>query len=95
MTRNHLLSPETRYQRNLEKREIVLRFLRDETYSSANIIGDLLGFKSVQAAHQTLNKMARDGFLRKTSVSFLGKSIVLFGITEHGLAYAWKLEEEL
>lgn len=94
MIQKELLTPKARNARILEKRDIVLKFLRDETYTSAKIISSLLHFKSVQAAHQTLNKMVREGFLRKATVCFLGRSIVLYGINDHGLAYSWGLNQD-
>lgn len=94
MMQKELLTPQARSARILEKRDIVLKFLRDETYTSAKIISSLLHFKSVQAAHQTLNKMETEGFLRKATVCFLGRSIVLYGINDHGLAYSWGLNQD-
>ena len=74
------------------KREKVLRFLRDETWSNLTNLAGVLGL-SEPAAFKTLSKLERDGFLLKHKVTEL--RINLWGITPQGLAFAWSENEKM
>jgi len=91
---NNLLDPLQRKERILEKRSLILKFLRYETYTHVDIIKLLINVKTIQAAHQTLNKMVSDGLIRKSNIDVsYSRPITLFGITTHGLAHAYDLDE--
>jgi hypothetical protein len=92
---NQLLNPAERQERIVEKRTLILRLLRDETYTHIDIIRLLINVNTTQAAHQTLNKMVRDNLLKKAKIDIsYGRPITLFGITNNGLAHAFTLDEK-
>ena len=74
------------------KRETVLRFLRDETWSNLKNLSGVL-YISEPAAFKTLGQMERDGFLLRYKVTSLRLS--LWGITPQGLAFAWAEDETM
>lgn len=85
-----LLPPVERAERQAEKRRLLLRFLRDELYTTADIVALLLSLKQRQAAYVTLASMERDGLLRREQVQTPdGWRVTLFGITAHGQAFAF------
>jgi DNA-binding PadR family transcriptional regulator len=72
----------------------ILKFLRVETCSTPEVIQSLLKQGSVQASYQILNRMVALRFLTKTTIPVIsGRAVLLYGITNHGLAYAWDLHE--
>lgn len=85
-------SYQQRCTRAQSKREIVLRFLRDETWSNLRNLASVLGL-SEPAAFKTLCQMERDGLLLKHKVQSL--RISLWGITPQGLAFAWHESEAM
>lgn len=91
-----MADPAQRTARALEKRRLVLRFLRDEIWTNAEIVGLLLGI-SYPAAHILLRVMDRDGLTTSSELFVRSKRgaqrAVLHGITAQGLAYAWDMSE--
>jgi hypothetical protein len=83
-----LLAPNERRKRAEEKREAVLRFLREELWTSPQNIGLLLNLNSVQAVHKTIVQLERDSLVRRESVPIIGRCLTLVGITSHGQACA-------
>lgn len=84
-----LLPPAERRARTAEKRRAVLRFLRDEIYTSREVVQELLGVAATPAK-LTLAAMARDGLLRMEKVECPnGWRPVLWGITPEGQALAF------
>ena len=83
------LSPQERAARIAEKRQALLRFLRNNIYTTAEIAGLLLGISSRQGVHTTLAAMERDEFLRRECVEANGRRWTLWGITSHGQAFAF------
>ena len=82
------MSPAQRMQRAADKRHVLLRFLREEVYTTAPIAARLLYLGERQAA-RTLAGMARDELLTsKQIVTDSGWSPILWGITPHGQAMA-------
>lgn len=74
-----------RLARRDAKRHAVLRFLRQEIYSTAQILQQLLGARALQGVHRTLQSMERDGLLVSEIVTTpAGRQIQLWGITPHG-----------
>lgn len=87
--------PKLRHEAAERKRAALLRFLRDEIWSSANILAIVANLKSPQAIHKTLMQLERDGMLRRHSFPIVGRvHQTLWGITPHGLAYAWGEDEQ-
>ena len=85
-------SYQQRCARTQTKREVVLRFLRDETWSNLTNLAGVLGL-SDPAAFKTICQMERDGFLMRHKVIAL--RISLWGITPQGLAFAWAEDEAM
>ena len=75
-----------RMERHEEKTRIMLHFLRDETWSSAYILADLLGL-SKTGIYKTLRFLEGETMIRSHYVSELKMKI--YGITPTGLLYAW------
>jgi hypothetical protein len=87
---NLISAPAERQVRALQKRAQVLRFLRQEIWSSQDILGGVMGVESRAAAHKNLTRMEDAGLLRRHRVEGLGGgSITLWGITAHGQAMAF------
>ncbi len=88
--------PAQRVARAQEKRRLVLRFLRDEIWTSTEVVALLLGI-GYPAAHNLLKAMVRDGLTTSSELFVRSKRgaqrAVLHGITAQGLAYAWDLSE--
>lgn len=94
MTTSTLMNAVNRNARIIEKRQIVLRFLRNETWANIPVLQELLGFKSVQAVYQTLTKMERDGLVKRAEIKIIyGRPVTIWGITETGLHYSYDLDE--
>jgi hypothetical protein len=75
---------------------VVLLFLRIETWADVKTLQLQLEHNSVQATHQLAKRMCKDGLLVSARLPLVsGHSIMLFGITELGQAFAWKLGEEV
>lgn len=73
-----------------QKRRVLLRFLRDESWSNlANLVG--VARLSEPAIFKTLCQMERDGFLLRHKIAQLRLS--LWGITPKGLMFAWDESE--
>lgn len=87
--------PKERAAKAAEKRRAVLRYLRDETWTTAELLGKVMGIKTRQTIHRTLTGMERDELIKRHSLPIAGRvSLTLWGITPHGLAHAWDEDEE-
>lgn len=75
-----------------QKRETILRFLRDETWSNLTNLASALEL-SEPATFKTLSRMERDGLLLKSKITEL--RLNLWGITPQGLAFAWGQDETI
>ena len=85
LLRNHA----QRLARRDAKRHAVLRFLREEIYSTAQMLQQLLGARALQGVHRTLQGMERDGLLTSEIVTTpAGRQVQLWGITPHGQGLA-------
>lgn len=94
MTVHGLLPPALRADRSAAKRRAALRWLRDETWSTPEILGKVMGLRSRQGAHQTLSKLERDGYVSSTDLPIFKKTAQrIYGITPHGLAHAFDPDE--
>jgi hypothetical protein len=84
-----LLPPAERKVRTAEKRRAILRLLRDEIYTTREVVQELLGVAPTPAK-MTLAAMARDGLLRMEKVECPnGWKPFLWGITADGQAMAF------
>lgn len=91
-----LLPPDGRNARVQEKRRTVLRWLRDEIWSTPEVLGKIMGLTARQGVYQTLAKMERDGYLASSDIRIFKKSTQrIVGITAHGLAFAFDADEQL
>jgi hypothetical protein len=79
-----------RQQRVIQKQNLILGFLRDETWSSAAVLATLLGM-SHSATHKTLCQLRSNNLLIDASISPF--PFRMWGITPHGLAFAWVDDE--
>ena len=84
-----LLPPSERVERTSLKRKLLLRFLRINLFTSAEIAGLLIGVKSRQGIHTTLLALEKDELLRREVFEINGRRWTLWGITSHGQAFAF------
>lgn len=82
-------SPAVRAARTASKRHALLRFLRRNYYTTAEIAGLVMGIGSRQGVHTTLAAMERDDLLRHETVEANGRKWTIWGITSHGQALAF------
>ena len=87
-------SYDDRMQRAINKKKVMLRFLRDETWTHVSNIQRLLSVNYV-TAHQVLTKLKKQSMLKSHQYHGLGGRITLWGITAHGLAMSYEDEEPL
>jgi len=79
--------PRERAVRRQAKQERVLRWLRGNTWSSADILREVARLGSRQAAHAMLKALAREGFIRAAVIAGeYGPTLQVWGITAHGAA---------
>lgn len=87
-------SPAERALRQQNKQDAVLRWLRDEIWSTPELLAQVMGLTARSGAYRTLAMMEREGFLRSAAVPiFNGMEQKIFGITSHGLAHAYGADE--
>jgi len=90
----HLMPPAERKKRGEENRQAILKFLRDERWTHIDVIQALLGHKTPQAIYRILGKMAAEGLIAKAEIPVAyGRDVAVWGITVHGLAMSWDLDE--
>lgn len=94
----HLIAdPAERKARAEMKRRRVLRFLRDEIWTTTDVVADLLGV-GYAGAHAVLKAMQKSGLTNSAELFIPGhRGVVksrLHGVTAQGLAFAWDLDEE-
>lgn len=89
MSSKLIASPSDRAARTALKRYMLLRFLRTNYYTTADIAGLLLSISSRQGVHSTLVAMERDGLLKRETVEANNQRWTLWGITPHGQAMAF------
>ncbi len=95
-TTNLLSAPAARRARSEQKRVAVLRFLRQEIWSSQDVLGALMGLESRTSAHKALTRMETEELLRRHTVMGLGGGrLTLWGITAHGQAMAFDPATEM
>lgn len=95
MNKAKLLPPAERAARVAEKREKVLRFLKDEIFTNRIVAQQLLGLNSRQAVYTTLGGMERDGLIKRDTLPLPGgHQITLWGITPAGQLMAFNPNTE-
>jgi|GEM_PF-1856781 len=70
--------------RNREKTMLVLRFLRTTVYSTADILGEVMGLTDRAGIFRSLRTMEKMNLLQHRSFQEFGGVIRLWGITAHG-----------
>ena len=81
-----------RMSRQAARHELVLGFLRDETWSSSKVLTELLG-GSLSSTSKTMSQLAIRGYVIQHQIEPLRQ--MLWGITTHGLAHAWDNELQM
>jgi hypothetical protein len=84
-----LLPAAQREARQYEKRTAVLRFLRDELWSTSSILGMVMRVQARQAVHRSLQQLEHAELLRRHTYNVLGRSMTIWGISAHGQACAF------
>lgn len=94
-TAQHLIrSPAERAARTAEKQRAVLRFLRDEIWSTPEVLGRVMQINARAGTYRTLHAFEREGFLSHAIIPiYKGTSQTIYGITAHGLAFAFDHDE--
>lgn len=82
-TREHLLA------RIEQKREVVLSWLGTEIFSTARVLGQVLGLKKT-GTYQTLAAMKRDGLIDFQVIEWHAASLQIVVLSPHGAAMAGK-----
>lgn len=89
-------NPAERRESAERKRRSILRFLRDETWSTGDVLQQVAGVTTRQAIHKTLVQLEKGEFVKRHILAVGGRSeATLWGITPHGLAFAWDEKESL
>lgn len=83
-----------RVNRKYEKEQLVLRFLRQHIWSNQEILQEVMGLQSRQAAHKSLVNMEAIGYLKRHSYDGLGGEVTVWGITYRGQAMAFDVATE-
>lgn len=91
-----IVDPRVRQERALAKRSKVLRFLRDEIWTTTDVVAKLLAL-GYPSAHGLLKAMQREKLI-VSAATFIPaargvRRVVIHGITAQGLAFAWDLDE--
>lgn len=95
MTAQTLLAPQARDARRAERQWQVLRFLRDELWSAAPILGEVMGIATPQGTHKALVALERESVIARASIPVVGRRpLTAWGITSHGQALAVDLDTD-
>lgn len=87
-----IADPRARAARAKEKRRALLRFLREELYTTPKVAGLVMGVGS-RATRQTLTPMEEAGLIKRHTLQLMpGMPLVIVGITPIGQAYAFDPE---
>ncbi|EIM5173880.1 hypothetical protein RX121_004487 [Salmonella enterica] len=84
-----------RRARRQEKIRDILQFLKDETYSTAEILSEVAQIRSVKHVYGLLNAMAMDGLLMVEKLNTgLSRAFNVYGITQHGIIMAMSEQDD-
>ncbi len=90
-----LLTAGERRLRRAERQHQVLRFLREEIWSSTELLGKVMSIKTPQGVHKALVSIEKEGLISRMPVSICGRhALSIWGITPQGQALAFDLESE-
>jgi hypothetical protein len=78
-------SYEERMKRAKDKEALVLGFLVDETWTTVKVLQALMVSKSHVPVQKLLKRLEEKELIRKQQYSIEGKSVTVYGITQHGL----------
>lgn len=82
---NFIRSYSERMAKKQDNETEILRFLKDEVFSTAEILSKLLNYTAVSTVYSTLNRMCTNGLLSTEQVNPGGyRPFKLYGITQHG-----------
>ena len=88
MTKGLISDPVIRQQRIELKKQRLLSWLVDFTWTTPSIAGQVMGLQARSAIHKTLNMFEQQGLIRHSQIPFLmGRDITVFGITIDGLLW--------
>ena len=82
---NDATTAKQRIHRAEYKREAILSFLRQHTYSDLNTLSELFGFVSNAGTSRLLSKLVAEGLIKKAVLKEEHFKKTLFGITREGL----------
>jgi hypothetical protein len=89
-----LLTIQQARERNQEKALKVLGFLRTSIYSTAELLGEVMGIKSRDGIHKTLVNMEQKQLIRRHTYREFGGNLTLWGITSTGQEVSLQEGEE-
>lgn len=81
-----------RKARTEQKRRVILRFLRSETWTTYSVLAELLQIAHATTLRETVARMERDGEVVTETVQLGMINHKLIGITPHGQALAWRAD---
>lgn len=81
---NLIASPSDRMARKEEKEQQILRFLRDQIWSTPEILGEVANVKARQTIHKTLTRMEKQDLIARHCFETLGGKKTVWGITNQG-----------
>jgi len=89
-----IAQPEKRMERKQEKMMAVLRFLRTATYSTAGILGKVMGVEHRSTVFRCLKRMERAQVIHRHVFNEFTGTLTLWGITATGQHFAAEDGEE-
>ena len=86
-----IADPAERKAKAEAKRHTLLHFLRNETWSTTEVLTQLVGIDNRQAIHKTLTRMQDEELVKKHELPIGGRvrPVVVWGITPNGIAAAF------
>lgn len=92
--RTLITDPAQRELQREKSRGAVLHFLRDETWSTSDVLREVVGMESRQGIHSLLKKMERDELVRSHKLLISGRQgLQIWGITPHGIGMSFDTSE--
>ena len=82
---NFIRSYRERMAKKQDNETEILRFLKDEIFSTAEVLSKVLNYTAASTVYGTLNRMCTNGLLSTEQVNLGGyRPFKLYGITQHG-----------
>lgn len=86
---NFIRSYKERMAKKQDNEQAILRFLKDEIYSTAEILSQVLHYTAVSTVYAVLKRMCAKGLLSTEKVDLGGyRPFKVYGITQHGAVMA-------